>query len=771
MLRRVKILGFGLLAAALCARQWPLIDVADVLTLYASWFVVMITIMMSLLAFFYIGKTGDGSACEILFFLTLCCVLSASIAPFIFTVPRPFSPAYGHSGNMQMEFHLQIDRFRFDCGGSESVLNGFSGSAFGRSEGGRKSGLDGLYGSVFPHELTWIMGESGSGKSTLVKLMTGRLQNGCLYGTFAVNSMVFENATASSVAAQMEFLQRSLGIAPQDKADSITKDFSVRQNLEYAALWKRPLAPESIRKEHITRLLKRLKLDGHQDKASRDTDHGGQLSGGQGERVGLAMALVGDRPALFADEPTAGQGSDATIARALRDTADEGKAVVVVAHRLSDASFALGDVLLLLSGSRDEEMDDAAMGGDEECDNLEKPCSAPLPSGVVLYWGTASLAEAYFEKMGITRNPGEPLYELFMKVSTCAAPLPYNSCARAHRDAAKHEWPRNVTFGDDMRRRPQEHPPASKIDGQISSRDLVVEFVFQVLVELLRSLHLLALDFAWAGTLVMAVVLAGAWLRSIQSESPMEVASGLYLLNLLTFLIPGYIPVSNVAKEASSFFGRDVPEGFGKGAFKTGKILAVFWGMQLLSVLHAGFLELIWRSGYFKRPCSDHVGFGTYLRHWMVAYGYTTIINITVAFRITDITKAFCMCMAIHVLAGAFFAGFFPDHMRLVEKVQGFSRWLLEISPPYYMMRFLLNEEWNDPALWMKSEQVQRLGVDATEAQKKAVAEAAKAALVKKYGLQNRDMQSDHWHIVLVVSILCMANYLDCVLMWCGCVY
>ncbi|MEV4423444.1 ABC transporter ATP-binding protein [Patulibacter sp. NPDC049589] len=66
------------------------------------------------------------------------------------------------------------------------------------------------------------------------------------------------------------------------------------------------------------------------------------LSGGELQRVQLAVGLAQGAPALIADEPTSALdlGATATIARLLRRLADEGLGIILVVHDL-----ALGSVL------------------------------------------------------------------------------------------------------------------------------------------------------------------------------------------------------------------------------------------------------------------------------------------------------------------------------------------------------------------------------------------------------------------------------------------
>jgi len=77
------------------------------------------------------------------------------------------------------------------------------------------------------------------------------------------------------------------------------------------------------------------------------------LSGGELQRVQFAVALAQEAPALIADEPTAHLDLGATVgmAQLLRGLADEGLAVLLVAHDLALAA-AVADTVVVMSGGR-----------------------------------------------------------------------------------------------------------------------------------------------------------------------------------------------------------------------------------------------------------------------------------------------------------------------------------------------------------------------------------------------------------------------------------
>jgi ATP-binding cassette, subfamily C, bacterial CydCD len=108
-------------------------------------------------------------------------------------------------------------------------------------------------------------------------------------------------------------------------------DSTLRQNL----LLARPTAAddelaESLRRAGLADWVAGLP-DGLETLVGR---HGGAVSGGERQRIGLARALLADRPVLLLDEPTAHLDADTAAlvcADLLRATA--GRMAIVVSHR------------------------------------------------------------------------------------------------------------------------------------------------------------------------------------------------------------------------------------------------------------------------------------------------------------------------------------------------------------------------------------------------------------------------------------------------------
>jgi len=77
------------------------------------------------------------------------------------------------------------------------------------------------------------------------------------------------------------------------------------------------------------------------------------LSGGELQRVQIAVALAQEAPVLMADEPTSALdlGATVAVAKLLRQLADDGLAVLLVAHDLSLAA-AVSDTVVVMSEGR-----------------------------------------------------------------------------------------------------------------------------------------------------------------------------------------------------------------------------------------------------------------------------------------------------------------------------------------------------------------------------------------------------------------------------------
>ena len=188
--------------------------------------------------------------------------------------------------------------------------------------------VDAVSFHVAPGEIVALLGPNGAGKTTTLR---------CLEG--------FCTPTAGSVAvaslhpqADHDQIVRLLGVMVQ--GGGVYPAMRVRETLElYAAYYDNPRS--------VDELSSLLGLDHLATTTWR------RLSGGEQQRLSLALALVGNPSILIVDEPTAGVDPEGrlVIRDVLRDLRSQGVAILMTSHELSEVD-AIADRLVLLSKGR-----------------------------------------------------------------------------------------------------------------------------------------------------------------------------------------------------------------------------------------------------------------------------------------------------------------------------------------------------------------------------------------------------------------------------------
>ncbi|MEV4441178.1 ABC transporter ATP-binding protein [Streptomyces sp. NPDC049577] len=206
---------------------------------------------------------------------------------------------------------------------------------------GPTTALDGADFSIHPGEVVAVMGPSGSGKSTLLHCLAGIVRPDAGTVTYAGQQLSAMPDSRRSALRRAEF-----GFVFQ--FGQLVPELTC---LENAAL---PLRLTGVRRREAEgrarSWLERLEVEdvaGHRP---------GEVSGGQGQRVAVARALVGGPRVIFADEPTGALDSlnGERVMRLLTDAAREtSAAVVLVTHEARVAAYSDREVVVRDGRARD----------------------------------------------------------------------------------------------------------------------------------------------------------------------------------------------------------------------------------------------------------------------------------------------------------------------------------------------------------------------------------------------------------------------------------
>ena len=193
--------------------------------------------------------------------------------------------------------------------------------------------LKGINFSVADGEFVSITGASGTGKSTLVYQMG--LLDEPTQGSVWVERF---NASSMSVSERTAYRLNHFGFVFQDY--SLIPELCAWENVALPVLMRGVSLRDA--REQATAILIRL---GMTDRADYFPN---QLSGGEGQRVSIARAIVHRPKVLFADEPTANLDTERSrqIIDIFHELHRDGQTIVMVTHEVEYAKEASRLVVL-----------------------------------------------------------------------------------------------------------------------------------------------------------------------------------------------------------------------------------------------------------------------------------------------------------------------------------------------------------------------------------------------------------------------------------------
>src|SRR6476620_6835483 len=201
-----------------------------------------------------------------------------------------------------------------------------------RKQFGRTVALDGADLEVGAGEVVAVVGPSGSGKSTLLHCAAGILRPDG-------GEVMFEGRRIDSLGeAERSRLRRtSFGFVFQ--FGQLVPELTAAENIALPMM-----LGGAKRRRALAEARRWLALLDLRDVAQKRP---GELSGGEGQRVAVARALVHRPQVVFADEPTGSLDSlsgEHVMDLLVRLAGDEGTGVVIVTHDPRVAAYARRDV-------------------------------------------------------------------------------------------------------------------------------------------------------------------------------------------------------------------------------------------------------------------------------------------------------------------------------------------------------------------------------------------------------------------------------------------
>ncbi|GLQ55948.1 ABC transporter ATP-binding protein [Devosia nitrariae] len=215
--------------------------------------------------------------------------------------------------------------------------------------------VDGIDISVDAREVLAIVGESGSGKSVAMLAVMGLLP---ATATVTADAMTFEgrDLLAMSPGERRAIIGKDIAMIFQEPVASLNPCFTVGFQIEEVLREHLGLTGRASRQ----RAIELLTDVGIPDPAERLGAYPHQMSGGQCQRVMIAIAIACNPKLLIADEPTT--ALDVTIQKQILDLlvrlqAEHGMALIMITHDMGVVAETADRVIVQYKGHKMEEAD------------------------------------------------------------------------------------------------------------------------------------------------------------------------------------------------------------------------------------------------------------------------------------------------------------------------------------------------------------------------------------------------------------------------------
>jgi dipeptide transport system ATP-binding protein len=215
--------------------------------------------------------------------------------------------------------------------------------------------VEGIDLSVDAREVLAIVGESGSGKSVEMLAVMGLLP---ITATVTADKLEFDGKDLLSMsrAEKRQIIGRDIAMIFQEPVASLNPCFTVGFQIEEVLRFHMKMD----RKTRRARAIELLEQVGIGDAEQRLRSFPHQMSGGQCQRVMIAMAIACNPKLLIADEPTT--ALDVTIQKQILDLlvglqAQHGMGLIMITHNIGVVAETADRVIVQYRGHKMEESD------------------------------------------------------------------------------------------------------------------------------------------------------------------------------------------------------------------------------------------------------------------------------------------------------------------------------------------------------------------------------------------------------------------------------
>jgi dipeptide transport system ATP-binding protein len=215
--------------------------------------------------------------------------------------------------------------------------------------------VQGIDLSIEPREVLAIVGESGSGKSVAMLAVMGLLPN---TATVKADRMAFNGVDLLklSPSERRKIVGKDISMIFQEPVASLNPCFTAGFQIEEVLRFHMGMD----RAQRRARAIELMTLVGIADPEERLNSFPHQMSGGQCQRVMIAIAIACNPKLLIADEPTT--ALDVTIQKQILDLlvslqAKYGMGLIMITHNMGVVAETADRVIVQYKGRKMEEAD------------------------------------------------------------------------------------------------------------------------------------------------------------------------------------------------------------------------------------------------------------------------------------------------------------------------------------------------------------------------------------------------------------------------------